>query len=85
MAVHHPGECFGYVVCIVCGRPLDPTETAASVPPDEVYLGDSVYASFDGHQIWLRTGDGNDQRIALEPAVLEALDQYRASLRKPRT
>ena len=40
---------------------------------NETYLGDAVYASFDGYQIWLRTGDGNNQRIALEPAVLCAL------------
>ena len=37
------------------------------------YLGDAVYASFDGYQIWLRTGDGNDNRIALEPPVINAL------------
>ena len=43
---------------------------------DETYLGDAVYASFDGHQIWLRTGDGNDNRIALEPPVIDALFEY---------
>lgn len=42
----------------------------------ETYLGDAVYASFDGYQIWLRTGDGSNQRIALEPAVLDALRVY---------
>lgn len=47
----------------------------------EVYLGDAVYASFDGYQIWLRTGDGNNQRIALEPGVFEALVEYAKSLR----
>ena len=46
----------------------------------ETYLGDAVYASFDGYNIWLRTGDGNDQRIALEPVVLDALDLYRKRL-----
>lgn len=43
-------------------------------PP--AYLGDAVYASFDGYQIWLKTGDGNNQQIALEPAVYDALRQY---------
>lgn len=43
--------------------------------PDE-YLGDAVYASYDGYHIWLRTGDGNDQRIALEPEVYLALRRY---------
>lgn len=42
----------------------------------ETYLGDAVYASFDGYQIWLRTGDGQNQRIALEPGVLSALFQF---------
>ena len=42
----------------------------------EEYLGDAVYASFDGYQVWLRTGDGNDYRIALEPPVLAALIRY---------
>ncbi len=46
----------------------------------EEYLGDAVYASFDGWQIWLRTGDGNNQRIALEPGVQEAFIRYRERL-----
>lgn len=45
------------------------------------YLGDAVYASFDGYNIWLRTGDGNQQQIALEPAVFDALVRYREKLR----
>jgi len=44
--------------------------------PEETYLGDAVYASFDGYQIWLRTGDGNNNRIALEPSVMRALVDY---------
>lgn len=47
----------------------------------EMYLGDAVYASYDGYQIWLRTGDGNDQRIALEPPVMESLIRYYNSLK----
>ena len=43
---------------------------------DETYLGDAVYASYDGYHIWLRTGDGNNQRIALEPCVLEKLYEF---------
>ena len=46
----------------------------------ETYLGDAVYVSFDGYHIWLRTGDGNNQRIALEPAVFDALIDYRRRL-----
>jgi len=48
------------------------------------YLGDGVYASFDGYHIWLRTGSHDDadatNRIALEPAVFESLLEYRRGL-----
>jgi len=41
------------------------------------YLGDGVYASFDGYHIWLRTGSHDSPgRIALEPAVFAALVRY---------
>ena len=43
---------------------------------EETYLGDAVYASFDGYQIWLRTGDGYNQRVALEPKVFTNLLKY---------
>lgn len=47
----------------------------------EVYLGDGVYASFDGYQIWLRTPRSNgDHSLALEPRVLAALDEFRAAV-----
>lgn len=46
-----------------------------STYPEE-YLGDAVYASFDGWQIKLRTGDGNNQVIYLEPSVLSRLVEY---------
>lgn len=42
----------------------------------ETYLGDAVYASFDGWQICLRTGDGNNQTIYLEPSVMNRLFEY---------
>ncbi len=40
----------------------------------ETYLGDGVYASFDGMHVWLRVGD--DSRIALEHCVYKALVEY---------
>jgi hypothetical protein len=43
---------------------------------DERYIGDGVYASHDIFHIWLRTGDGNDQQIALDPSVYRALVEY---------
>lgn len=37
------------------------------------YLGDGVYAEFDGYGIWLRTGNHEDHlctnRIYIEPSV----------------
>ena len=50
----------------------------------KAYLGDSVYASFDGYHIWLTTENGypDDPRnqIALEPSVFEALIRYQEHL-----
>ena len=41
------------------------------------YLGDGVYASFDGFQIWLDLkGQDPITRIALEPATMSALKAY---------
>ena len=44
------------------------------------YLGDSVYADFDGYHIILTTENGYPDdprnRIALEPSVLDALNHY---------
>ena len=49
----------------------------------EAYLGDGVYASFDGYQIWLRTDrDEGRHVIALEPAVFEALVVYASAIEK---
>ena len=46
---------------------------------EERHLGDGVYASFDGDQIWLETkGQHPVNRIALESEVLIALNAYRA-------
>lgn len=43
----------------------------------EEYLGDGVYASFDGYHIVLDLrGQDSTTRIALEPAVLKALNRY---------
>lgn len=48
----------------------------------EMYLGDAVYASFDGFQIKLRTGDGHDQVIYLDPTVYSKLTQFVAILKQ---
>ena len=40
------------------------------------YLGDGVYASFDGFQIWLAANHHDNKVVALEPGVLENLLLY---------
>lgn len=43
----------------------------------EEYLGDGLYASFDGYHIWLRAPRENgDHEVALEPPVWAALVRY---------
>lgn len=44
---------------------------------DKTYLGDGVYAVFDGYQIIITTDRENGTHwIALEPAVLSSLVAY---------
>jgi hypothetical protein len=46
-------------------------------PVPSTYLGDAVYASFDGYHIWLHLNDNRSPGlIALEPAVYESLKHY---------
>ncbi len=46
-------------------------------PDADVYLGDSVYAKFDGFGVWLMTWNGHEDDprnlIYLEPYVFQAL------------
>ncbi len=54
---------------------------STSCPP--AYLGDGVYASFDGYYIWLRTErEGSWHEIALEPEVYANLKEFVTKLRK---
>jgi len=46
------------------------------------YLGDGVYASFDGYHIRLAANHHENVVIALDPDVLEALDRYRERIKK---
>ena len=43
---------------------------------DNIYLGDGVYASFDGYQIWLAVNHHENKQVALEPKVMAALLVY---------
>jgi len=53
----------------------------------KVYLGDSVYAEFEGGFIRLTTENGRpgdpSNAIFLEPAVIDAFLEFVAELRKP--
>ena len=40
------------------------------------YLGDGVYASFDGYHVNLAVNNHNNHVVALEPDVIIALKQY---------
>lgn len=40
------------------------------------YIGDGVEASYDGYHIWLKTVDGNNHQIAMEPPVIKRFLQY---------
>ncbi len=45
---------------------------------NKTYLGDGVYASFDGYQVWVWASDGeyNTAKIALEPGVIDRLNAF---------
>lgn len=44
----------------------------------ETYLGDGLYASFDGYQIILRAPrEGGDHWVGLEPQVFDALVEFK--------
>jgi hypothetical protein len=45
------------------------------------YIGDGVYASYDGYHIWVKTNrDGMEHSIALETEVFNDLIKYREDL-----
>jgi hypothetical protein len=49
----------------------------------DTYLGDGIYASFDGYQIWLDTRAQDPvHKIALEPSTMEALDVFRRAVQE---
>lgn len=41
-----------------------------------LYLGDGVYASFDGYQIWLAVNHHENRVVALDIDVMDALVSY---------
>lgn len=62
-------------------RPHDHVEVLTEVAPrqpviEPEHLGDGVYVSFDGYQLWLAVNDHNNKVVALEPGVVVALLAY---------
>jgi hypothetical protein len=50
-----------------------------TMPDDErqEYIGDGVYASFDGYTVWLHTDRaGGRHWLALEPEVMRSLNDF---------
>ena len=48
---------------------------------EDRYLGDGVYASFDGYQIWLNADrDERQHAIALDASTFDALMKYQRDL-----
>jgi len=59
----------------------DPIDISPKPPVEPTYLGDGVYASFDGYHIWLHLGAHNNPAlIALEPSVYFSLRRYARSI-----
>ena len=49
------------------------------------YLGDGVYASFDGYQVWLAVNHHENKQVALEPRVFQNLCAYVKMLKEKST
>lgn len=55
----------------------EPADVGVKEPIGPTYLGDAVYASFDGYHIQLTLNDHrNPPMIAIEPQVYRALREY---------
>ncbi len=55
-----------------------PVDVSPKEPrPEPAYIGDGVYARFDGYQIWIQTErEKGIEQIALEPQVFNELVGY---------
>ena len=57
-------------------KPLVGPSGPSSPDQENAYLGDGVYASFDGFQIWLAVNHHENKQVAMEPGVLLSLLSY---------
>ncbi len=52
-------------------------DVSVKPPVQPVYLGDGLYASFDGYQIWLHVGSHTTGPVvAIEPGVMQSLEHF---------
>jgi sulfur transfer complex TusBCD TusB component (DsrH family) len=49
---------------------------------EATYLGDGVYASFDGYSVWLAVNHHENNVVALEAEVLARLFEYVENLKE---
>jgi hypothetical protein len=56
------------------------TVEAQAAATAERHIGDGVYVSFDGFQIWLAVNDHRNRVVALDPSVLQQLVRYAAGI-----
>ena len=49
---------------------------------ESVYLGDGVYASYDGYSVWLAVNHHENNVVALEEEVLARLFEYVEKLKE---
>lgn len=56
--------------------PEDLTTPTDSRGKDTEYIGDGVYISHDGYQVWLSPNTPGHYLVALEPHVLASLFRY---------
>jgi hypothetical protein len=49
---------------------------------DDKYLGDGIYASFDGYRIWLTVNHHENKVVALEAHVMVTLIDYFEEIQK---
>lgn len=65
-------------VCPLCGSGFSQVR-----PENETYLGDGLYASFDGMHVVLRAPrDGGDHFVYIEPSVWGALLEFVVRLKE---
>ncbi len=53
----------------------------------KAYLGDQVYAQYDGYHIWIYTSDGikNSDKIPLNQENLDNLNKFNLECKKPKS